>query len=228
MTDATSAKDRTLCMIHTVPGLIPVLEPLLAREVRGWAHFNIVDESLLKNTIRDGAPSHATMRRLLGHVASAVEAGAEAILVTCSSLGAATEAVRPFFAQTLVRIDEGMALEAVTGYRRIGVLATLHSTLGPTTALIESTARKQGATDRVISSKVCEGAFATLTRGDTDSHDRMVADAIAELADSVDVVLLAQASMARAWERYGDAGGSCPVLTSPELGMVHLGRVLNG
>ncbi|NDR59578.1 Asp/Glu/hydantoin racemase [Pseudoruegeria sp. M32A2M] len=226
MTSATPAKNKTLCMLHTVHGLIPVIEPLRTRELPDWTHFNIVDESLLKNTIRDGALSHSTMRRVFGHVASAVEAGAGAVLVTCSSLGAATEALRPFFRETLIRIDEGMAIKAVTEHRRIGVLATLPTTLAPTTALIRSTAEARSATDRQISSSLCEGAFAKLAEGDADSHDRMVADAIAELAANVDVVLLAQASMARAWDNYGDAAIRVPVLTSPELGMIHLGRVL--
>ena len=94
--------------------------------------FNIVDESLLANTIAAGRLTAATARRLAMYLGSAEEAGADAILVTCSSLGAAVEAARPFVGVPVLRVDELMADRAVRLGRRIGVIATLPTTLGPT------------------------------------------------------------------------------------------------
>src|SRR5207237_87478 len=108
-----------------------------ARHVPSWQVFNIVDESLLKNTIRSGALTEMTMRRLAGHVWSAVDAGADAIMVTCSSVGPAVDATVPFCPVKLLRVDEAMADAALDKGGRIGVLATLATTLGPTRALIE-------------------------------------------------------------------------------------------
>lgn len=216
-------KSKRLFLIHTVPGLIPILDPLAARALPGWERFNMVDESLLKHTIRDGALSQTTMRRLLGMIWSAVDAGAEAVLVTCSSLGSAIDAAQPFCPVPLVRIDKGMALEAVAGHARIGVLATLPSTLAPTAALIRVTAQETGAESCTIESRLCEGAFERLAQGDTEGHDQMVAEALTALAPQVDVIVLAQASMARA---AGRCAASIPILTSPEPGIAHLARVL--
>ena len=61
--------------------------------------------------------------------------------------------------QDLLRIDEAMADEAVGIGSRIAVLATLATTLTPTTALIRERAAMVGATPE-IASEVIAGAFA--------------------------------------------------------------------
>ncbi|MCX2721154.1 aspartate/glutamate racemase family protein [Roseibium salinum] len=213
---------RRIALIHTVPGLIATLDALLATEMPDWTQFNILDESLLKNTIREGVLSHDTKRRLVGYVWSAVDGGADAIVVTCSSLGAAVEAARPFCPVPLFRIDQGVAEDAVARGTRIGVLATLATTLNPTTALIDAVSARNGRTGQETVSRVCEGAFDLLAAGDVAGHDAAVAAAIAELAADVDVIVLAQASMARAIEGPSGAGITCPVLTSPKLGIRHI------
>jgi Asp/Glu/hydantoin racemase len=215
----------TLAVIHTVAGLIPVFESLARLDLSGWATFNMLDESLLRITIREGNLSAATMRRLTGMVWSAVDAGADAVVVTCSSLGPAVEAARPLCPVPLFRIDEGMAIEAVETSQRIGVLATLRTTLDPTADLIRRTAARLGH-DCVIISVLCEGAFERLSQGDTEGHDRIVSQSLRDLAPQVDVLLLAQASMARVLPSVRDAIGAVPILTSPEIGMRHLCKTL--
>ena len=114
-----------------------------------------------------------------------------------------------------------MARAAVAAGQRIGVLATLHTTLGPTTTLIQQTAARQGA-DVTVVSRVSEGAFALLQAGDVAGHDARVAASLRAMAPEVDVIVLAQASMARALEAVRADLGATPVLTSPELGMAHV------
>ncbi|MFH1555800.1 MAG: aspartate/glutamate racemase family protein [Pseudomonadota bacterium] len=224
MTTSASAP-RSLALIHTVAGLVPVFEDLTRRHLPGWEPFNIVDESLLRNTIRIGELSRLTMRRLAGYVWSAVDAGADAVLVTCSSLGPAVDAAIPLCPVPLFRVDDGMALAALEKGTRIGVLATLSTTLVPTTDLLKHHAAQKGV--RVtLTSGVCEGAFARLAAGDRAGHDVLVRAELAAMVPKVDVVVLAQASMARALEDQGDNGFSIPILTSPELGVRHVQRAL--
>jgi Asp/Glu/hydantoin racemase len=216
---------RSLAFIHTVSALVPVFGELAGRHLQGWAPFNIVDESLLKTTIREGRLSQLTMRRLAGHVWSAVDAGAEAVIVTCSSLGPAVDAVRPLCPVPLVRIDDGMALKALGMGGRIGVLATLSTTLDPTTELLKRRAGEAGRSVDVVS-HLCEGAFGLLAAGDTAGHDARVLAGLRAIAARVDVVVLAQASMAGALERAGAHDVTVPILTSPELGIQHCRTVL--
>src|SRR5687768_12075111 len=155
--------------------------------------FNMVDESLLCDIIGHGCCPPATAKRLVGHVLAAEQAGAEFILVTCSSMGRAVEAARTLVASKVLRVDEPMAEKAVAGGRRIGVIATLPSTLEPTAALIQSrAAAKNKQVD--LTTRVVEGAFDAVISGNGTKHDELVAAALRTMAKDVDVIVLAQAS----------------------------------
>ncbi|MBS7540928.1 aspartate/glutamate racemase family protein [Ancylobacter lacus] len=211
-----------LALVHTVPALIARFAPLVEAALPGWTRYNIADESLLQDTIRDGAVSDITRRRLAAYVGGAVEAGADAVIVTCSSLGEAVDALRPQVAAPLFRIDRGMAEAAVARGRRIGVLATLATTLEPTSRLIEDTARAAGRPCTLLP-RLCDGAFQRLMDGDREGHDAAIRAAFATLAGTAEVVVLAQASMAQA---LAGVATPVPVLTSPELGIDHIAAQL--
>jgi Asp/Glu/hydantoin racemase len=215
-----------IAMIHTVAGLIPLFDGLAKQHLPLWQGFNMLDESLLRGTIREGALSQTTMWRLAQMVRSAVEAGASAVVVTCSSLGPAVDAVRPFCPVPLFRIDEGMAQAAVSLGARIGILATLRTTLDPTSELIRRSAAEADRRCTIIA-ELAEGAFGKLGSGDTAGHDAMVAQCLRDLAPKTDVIVLAQASMARALALVQTELPALPVLTSPEIGMQHIARKLS-
>jgi hypothetical protein len=77
-----------------------------------------------------------------------------------------------------------------------------------------------------LTPRLCEGAFEALMSGDTAAHDAMVAAALAELAARVDVIVLAQASMARVAEGLPERDRRVPLLTSPPLAVEYLAAVL--
>ena len=92
-------KIKTLGLIHTSATLIPVFQQLCQQHLPGVNVFNIVDDSLVKNIIAcNGEVTPSIYKRVADYVASAEDSGADAILVTCSSIGAAIEAA----AQTAV------------------------------------------------------------------------------------------------------------------------------
>ena len=216
-----------VALIHTVSSLVPVFKRLTDELMPGVETFNIVDESLLMNTIRDGHLQPETMRRAIGYMASAEEAGADAILVTCSSIGPAVDAAQGLTRRPLLRVDLAMADEAVRIGGRIGVLATLRTTLEPTTELIRARAMAKGVTVD-LASAVCEGAFEAATSGDLERHDKVVREALRGLIARVDVVVLAQASMARVADSLPDTERTVPILSSPRLGVARLAELLEG
>jgi len=65
-----------------------------------------------------------------------------------------------------------------------------------------------------------------LMGGDAAKHDAMVAAALQELAGRVDVIVLAQASMARVVEGLAESGRRVPILASPPLAVEYLATVL--
>lgn len=214
-----------IALIHTSPSMIPVFKPLAAELLGGVSVFNMVDESLLCDIIRDGRCPPLTARRLASHVIAADEAGADYILVTCSSMGRAVEASRAMVDATVLRVDEPMAEQAVRTGKRIGVIATLPSTLEPTAALIKSKAADAGK-EIELSAQVVDGAFQAVISGDGAKHDALVGAALRELAKKSDVIVLAQASMARVVNALPPEDKPVPILSSPRSAMEHLASLL--
>ena len=208
-----------LGLIHTVSQLAPTFAELAGVLLPGVGTVVIADELLLKRTVRDGAVDDVTRDRLRGHVAALADFGVDAVLVTCSSVGGLVDDIAPEAAVPVFRVDRAMAELAVTVGARVGVLATLPTTLAPTTELVEAAAH-EAARDVTVVARLCEGAFAALSRGDGARHDALIADELDRLAAEVDVVVLAQASMARI-AAARPAGGT-PVLSSPRLAMERL------
>ena len=216
---------RTLALIHTAPVLTPIFQELCRQHLEDAEVFNIVDESLLKNTIRAGELTPLTVQRLVGYVQSAKDAGADAVLVTCSSIGPAVEAARAVVDVPVIRVDEAMADEAVKTGSRIGVAATLKSTLDPTIELIESRAARVHRKCEVVA-RLCDGAFAAVSAGDTAVHDMIVREGLQTLMGEVDVIVLAQASMARVVEGMDPADLRVPILSSPRRAVEQANEVL--
>ena len=214
---------QTLALIHTSPTLTPLFSSLCAEHLPGTAIFHMVDESLIKDTIREGQLRRVTMRRLLAMIESAEDAGADAVMVTCSSIGPGVALGQQLADIPVIRVDEAMAEAAVRMGARIGVMATLRTTLEPTIALLEGNAAEAGRTITVVEC-LCDGAFDAVLAGDTATHDRIVGEALRTLMSEVDLIVLAQASMARVVNALGDL--AVPVLSSPELAVRQAAKVL--
>lgn len=207
-----------VCLLHTVTGLPAVFAGLLPEEVGAVDAVNIVDETLLQDTIEHGMLAR-TRRRVAAYAGYAEESGAAAVLVTCSSIGEAAEEARASVGIPVYRVDAPMAAEAVATGGRVGVLATLAATLRPTGDLLR---RESGAASPEIVESVCPGAFEALRSGDTERHDAIVGAEVRRLAAEVDVLVLAQASMARVVANLPAGEVPARVLTSPRSGVRQL------
>jgi len=219
-------KRKTLGLIHTSATLVPVFQQLCKAKLPNVDVFNIADDSLIKDVIARGELTPKNSRRVAEHVASAEAAGADYVLVTCSSIGAAVEASAPLTGVPVLRVDQPMADKAVRTGKRIGVVATLSTTLLPTADLIRRRALVAGAQVE-ITSQLCEGAFEALMSGDTAKHDAMVTAALKELSGKVDVIVLAQASMARVVDGLPEADKRIPIYASPPIAIDYLATILN-
>jgi Asp/Glu/hydantoin racemase len=220
-----------LTLIHTVGSLVPVFADLADELIPGVERRDVVDEALLAETIEAGAIPDATAARLAGHVETALVDGSDLVLVTCSSMGPAVEAIAERSGSPVLRVDEALADEALRRGSRIGVIATLATTLEPTAALIRrrSEVRGRGPGSVEIVTHLCAGAFAELKAGRLEAHDALVRDGLRALVPTVDVVVLAQASMARvAATLTPEETAGRPILASPRLGMERVVERLEG
>ena len=218
-------KRKTLGLVHTSATLVPVFQQLCKTKLPDVDVFNIADDSLIKDVIRRGELTALTARRVAQHIASAAEAGADYILVTCSSIGRAVESAAAQSKVPVLRVDQPMADQAAQTGKRIGVIATLPTTLEPTADLIQRRAQKAGRPIE-LTSRLCEGAFDALMSGDAAKHDAMVSAALKDLSTKVDVIVLAQASMARVVDGLSAEDKRIPILASPPLAVDYLATVL--
>ncbi|SFS15025.1 Aspartate/glutamate racemase [Microbacterium sp. cf046] len=206
-----------IAFLHTGAVVIgPVAE--LAREHLGDATtVNYLDDKIVAD-LGDAELAASVPDRIVDLVQAARSAGADMVMLTCSSISHLAAPTAERVGIPVLRIDEAMADQAVTTGSRIAVLATLATTLTPTRNLILERAALAGASPE-IAGEVIDGAFAAVSAGDRTTHDRLVAAAIERAAATADVVVLAQASMASA---ASAVQVDVPVLTSLEPGIRRL------
>ncbi len=218
-------KKKQLGLVHTSATLVPVFGQLCKDKLPGVEAFNIVDDSLVKGIIAAGSLTATISRRVASYLESAELAGADYIMVTCSSIGPAVEAAAKLIGVPVLRVDQPMADRAVATGKRIGVIATLRTTLEPTADLISRRAAKVGKQIE-LTSRLCEGAFEALMSGDAATHHAIVAATLKELSQQVDVIVLAQASMARVVDTLAPEDKRVPILASPGIAVDYLSTVL--
>ena len=217
----------TVALIHAVLPAMPPMRETLAQALPGVFVLNILDEGLLTEIERRGGMTPECVDRLATQVGLAVEAGASAVLLTCNAYSPVVDDVQAQFpAVPVLAVDQVMVDQAVSCARRIGVLATVPAGLDQQRSLLEAAARAAGKPIEIVPS-VHPEAMAALQRGDAEAHDRILLDALPALARQVDVVLLAQASMARLAPKVPPDLG-VPVLTSPALAVDRLKQILEG
>jgi Asp/Glu/hydantoin racemase len=210
-----------VALLHTAPVVIPTFTELASTFLPGIEIQHLLDDRIVAD-LKQGVDSGQIAARLTALGEAAKAAGASAVVFTCSSISGHAAALAEHLQVPVYRIDEAMADEAVGSGPRVSVIATLETTLGPTTALLRERAalleRHVELTEVVV-----PGAFDANVAGNRDRHDALVANAVTEQAAASDVIVLAQASMASAAAKV-DVG--VPVLSSPELGMRRVAAAL--
>jgi Asp/Glu/hydantoin racemase len=206
-----------LAIIHTSPATLDPLKALASELLPGVEVVNFVDDSILPQLAHNGGRLDAVSGRLVQYARFAEDVGADVILSACSSVGEGLPLLRAAVDIPVVRIDDAMAAAAVARGTRIGVAATVATTLEPTKRLLQAHAEAAG---KHINLEPCliSTAYQKLMAGDKQGHDDDLVEALVALAAAVDVVVLAQVSMARVLPRIAEDLRS-KVLTSPRLAM---------
>ncbi len=214
--------------LHTVSSLVGLFNNL-SKELLppGTEVFHIADEMLLKTVMAQGGLSPFIFQRVAENVVAAERAGASIVQCTCSSISPCVEAVRPLAGIPVLKIDDAMIDKALSLGKRIGVAATAPTTLKPTTELVHAKAAARHLIVKV-DALLCEGAFTALSSGDTATHDQLVSQGLRELMNRNDVVILAQASMARVADALPVDELKVPILSSPRMAVEALAAVLVG
>ena len=122
------------------------------------------------------------------------EAGADLIMLACSTFNRAVEYARPMINAPMLQIDRPMMDLAVQDGNAVGLLATLPMTVPSSERLLRlaaEDARKEIEIKTVLSSE----AFEALREGNPERHNAILLDEIDKLSKEVDAIVMAQVSM---------------------------------
>ncbi len=206
-----------IAFLHTGAVVIAPVSTLATELIPDAVTVNYLDDKIVAD-LGDRERAESVHDRLRDLVRAAKSGGADAVMLTCSSISGHASALADEEGIPVYRIDEAMADAAVRVGSRIAVIATLPTTCAPTAALIRERAELAGVDPQIVST-VVDGAFAAVSAGDRDTHDRLVGAAIERAAQDADVIVLAQASMAGA---AASVQVGVPVLSSLRPGIERL------
>ncbi|NRE84055.1 Asp/Glu racemase [Klebsiella michiganensis] len=207
---------KKIAMLHTSSATLAMMQQLIADIMPEVEVMHLVEESMIKQVMKAGGVRPNIAARIADYVHIAEKADCDIFITACSSIGTAVEQCQFLTPLQLARIDSAMVKEAIEKGERIAVLATVATTLKPTLDYVQRKIQESGK-PRAVTPILMEEAFHALLAGEMDTHDRIVADGLKTAFSQADVVMLAQASMARVLQQLPTP--PVPVLTSPESGI---------
>ena len=199
----------------TSPELMDSVETELRNAMRDDLEFVIFKDVSIINEVsvaKDVFPAPAA--RLVKLYTDAIAADVDVIYNCCSSVGEVADNMQDFakyIGVPIIRIDEEMCLEAARNAKKIGVMATLSSTLEPTKRTIQRKAREINKRVELLDCVV--DVFGL----EPEVLKKNLVEAGTKIKDHVDIIVLAQGSMAFCEQAIHEACG-IPVYSSPRFG----------
>jgi Asp/Glu/hydantoin racemase len=150
--------------------------------------------------------------------------GVDLILLACSTFNRAVEYARPMIKTPMLQIDRPMMDLAVRQGRRLGLLATVPTTVPASERLLRLAAAEAGR-DVEIQTRLCSDAFAALKAGQPEKHNELLLAEIDRLSGEVDAIVLAQLSMSALEPRLTST--KVPVYNSGRTAFTHIRELLS-
>lgn len=216
---------KKITLVHTTPVAVGPINDAF-REIYPEAEIrNVLDDRLLADLQSGGGEFTSGLRRRLSNLIEYGEtSGAEAILLTCNSYSQVALPIAEMVGVPFFRADDALLDAAVEIGETIGLIATVPTALEYATGELVTRGSAAGKTVSVVG-RLREDAFEALGRGDTDEHDRLLLESIREIEHEVEVIALAQYSMARVMPRIPD-DLRVQVLSSPRTGVERIKAAL--
>lgn len=155
----------------------------------------ITDSTILNDVMAAGRPTQAVIERMILYAKAAEISGADLIVNSCSSVGEVADIYSKVVNIPVMKIDEPMAREAVGFGTRIGIIATVETSIGPCQRLIESIGAGQGKTMK-CTQYLKKEAWDALQKGHPEEQNRILLETIREMDEcDYDAIVMAQVSM---------------------------------
>lgn len=187
---------KTLGIIHASHITITAMEPYIQKYLPDVQIMHLCDDTIQRDNIKAGAGVIPKVNyfKFAQYAHNLEEAGVDMILLACSTFNYAAELGRPLINVPIAQIDRPMMEKAVRTGKRIGLLATLETTVPSSERLLDIAAAEAGVT---IERKtlLCSEAFEEYSKGNVERHNEILLQAIDTLSQDVDCIVMAQLSM---------------------------------
>ena len=192
-----SIESRTVGMIHAVVFTVNTIQPFINTILPQPKVLHIGDDTIQDVNLRAGIGNVPpdNYRKFTGHAANLTDAGADLIILMCSTFNRAVEYAQPMIKTPMLQIDRPMMDLAVAQGSRVGLLATLPMTVPASKRLLEKAAYDAGK-DIKVETVLEEEAFKVLREGNVEGHNEILLERSESLSKEVDAIVMAQLSMA--------------------------------
>ena len=226
MRETTMAdSQKTLGIIHAVNLTIRAMQPFLEKYIPDIEVVHLCDDTIQRDNIRAGVGviPKTNYFKFAQYAHNLQEAGADMILLACSTFNYAAELARPMIDIPIMQIDRPMMELAVCSGPRVGLLATLSTTVPSSERLLRIVAAEQKK-DVAVTTVLREEAFRAIQKGDTETHNAILLEEIEKLSGEVDSIVMAQLSMSALAPHLGKT--RVPVYDSGTTGFGRIRQML--
>jgi aspartate/glutamate racemase len=216
---------KTLGIIHASHITITAMEPYIKKYIPEVSIMHLCDDTIQRDNIAGGPGVIPKVNyfKFAEYAHNLEEAKVDLILLACSTFNYAAELGRPLVNTPIAQIDRPMYEKAVRTGKKVGLLATLGTTVPSSERLMDICAREAGAEIERKTVLIPE-AFEEYSRGNIEKHNEMLFDAIDKLSDEVDCICLAQLSQSALAPYLKDT--KVPVYNSGDTGFQRVKELL--
>lgn len=218
---------KTVGIIHAIHLTIRAMQPFLERYIPDVEIVHLCDDTIQRDNIAAGVGviPKTNYFKFAQYAHNLQEAGVDLILLACSTFNYAAELARPMIDIPIMQIDRPMMELALTHGRRVGLLATLATTVPSSERLLRIVAAEKNVPVE-ITTVLRPEAFEAISKGDSETHNRILLEEIDKLSGKVDCIVLAQLSMSALEPFLGKT--AVPVYNSGTTGFAAIRRALYG
>lgn len=219
-------KEKTLGIIHAIHKTIKAMEPFIEKYIPEVEVVHLADDTFQRDNIAAGVGNipKRNYYKFAQYAHNLEEAGVDMILLACSTFNYAPELARPMINIPIAQIDRPMMEAAVGCGKRIGLLATLDTTVPSSERLLRIVAREQGK-EVEIKTVLRAEAFEAWGKGDIATHNAMLLEEIEKLSREVDAIAMAQLSMSALAPFLTNT--RVPVYNSGDTGFIRVREMLH-
>jgi aspartate/glutamate racemase len=220
-----NASSPLVAVIHANAATMPPVDSAFADVFPEAQVWHLLDDRLVKDAEREGGLTPELYARMSTLIDYAVAGGADAVQLACSMYGPvaadrAAAAGVPVLASDQAMFDRVAAQRP----RRVAILASLDPAAQDSARRLEQALGGPAPAAR-IDAYVVAGAKEAANAGDHTTLARLLADTVRHLDNEVDVVVLAQYTLAPTATLVSTATGA-PVLSGPHLAATSLATLL--